>query len=229
MPPARAKQTLADIGREHLQLCAEIVGTTPGLMQATSAAARSLRAADIRQAATSMENTASLLSAVPDALFHGSPPGLTVSYVFHASIFVAALQAGADEPLAPMAGNSAALYLTHMMLTALKSGSYEFILGGAGDMLDKFGDVLGQAYYKVQASGFRLAATERMHGRTSSALEKLDIETQLEAHRMEIRKQLPIARRECEGDETRNQMLDTFEILLLSCAARAVAVPVPAM
>jgi hypothetical protein len=183
-------------------------------MQATSAAARSLRAADIRQAATSMDNTVSLLSADTDALFQGSPPGLTVSYIFHASIFVAALQAGADEPLVSTAGNSAALYLTHMMLTAIKSGSYEFILGGAGDMLDRFGDVLEQAYYKVQASGFRLAAAKKKLGSPSSALEKLDIDTQLEAHRMELRKLLPIARRECEGDETRNQMLNTFESLL---------------
>jgi hypothetical protein len=53
-----------------------------------------------------------------------------------------------------------------------------------------------------------------MHGDPSSALEKLDIETQLEVHRMEMRELLPLARRECEGDETRNQMLDAFESML---------------
>ena len=214
MTPARPKQTLADISRDHLRLCAEIVGTTPGLMRATSSAARSLRAADVRQAASSMENAVSLLGAVSETFFQGSSPGPAVSFVFHASIFVAALEAGVDEPLAPMAGGAAALDLTLMMLTALKSGSYEFILGSAGDMLDQFGDMLGQAYYKVLASGFRLAAAEKKLGSPSSALEKLDIDTQLEAYRMELRKLLPLARRECDGDEARNDMLNTFGSLL---------------
>jgi hypothetical protein len=220
MAPARAKRTLADISREHLRLCADIVDTTPGLMRATSVAARSLRAADLRQAASSEENAARLRGAVLDAFIQGSPPDPVVSYVFYASIFVAAVQAGIDEPLAPMAGASAALDLTQMLLMALQSGAYEFILGGAGDMLDKLGDMLGEAYYKVLANGFRLAATRKVLGNPSSALEKLDIETQLEAHRMEMRKQLPIARRECEGDETRNQMLDTFEGMLLSARSQ---------
>jgi hypothetical protein len=214
MALARAKlRTLEDISREHLRVCEDIVNTTPNLMRATSAAARSLRAADIRRAASSNENAARLRSAALTAFIQDSPPDPAVSYVFHASIFTAALQAGVNEPLAPMAGESAALDLMVMMFMSLESWSYKFTLQ-ASDMLDQLGDTLGQPYYRVIANGFRLAATKRMLGSPSSALEKLDFETLLEVNRMIMRKLLPLARRECEGDETRNQMLDTFEKML---------------
>jgi len=214
MARARAKRTPGQIGREHLRVCADIVDSAPDLMQATPAAASSLTVADIRRAGSSQENAASLLYPVVEAFLQGSPPGPDVSYVFHASIFVAALVAEVEEPLAPMAGESAAQDLTQMMMMALEAEAYEFILQGAGDMLERLGDMMGKAYYKIEASGFRLAATSRTLGDPSSALEKLDIETQLEAHRMEMRELLPLARQECEGDETRNQMLDTFESML---------------
>ena len=43
---------------------------------------------------------------------------------------------------------------------------------------------------------------------------ELDVETQLELHRMEMGKLLPHARRECESDENRSHMLDTVEGML---------------
>ena len=37
---------------------------------------------------------------------------------------------------------------------ALQSENYGFILQGAGDMPDRFGNMLGQAYYKVLVRAF---------------------------------------------------------------------------
>jgi hypothetical protein len=168
----------------------------------------------MRRACSTTENAARLLNAVLEAMLQGSLPGPAASYVFHASIFAAVLQAGVDGPLVSMAGESAATNLTEMMLMALQSENYDFILQGAGDMLDQFGNMLGQAYYKVLVRGFRLAAITKKHSDRSSAMENLEVETQLEAYRTEIRKLLPRARRECENEDGRSRMLDTFESML---------------
>ena len=214
MAPFCAVRPVEEIGREHLRLCVGLAASTPELQQATSTAARSLSTADMRRACSSKEDAANLIYATLETLLQGSPPGPAASYIFHASIFAAALYAEADEPLVPMAGESAADDLAEMMLMALQSENYGFILQGAGDMLDRFGDMLGQAYYKVLVRGFRLAAIKRGHRERSSAMENLDVETLLEAHRVEMRKLLALARQECASDQSRGKMLDLFEEML---------------
>jgi len=99
------------------------------------------------------------------------------------------------------------------MLMALESGQYDFIMGGGGDMLGLLGGILGQAYYKALATGFRLAALTKRHRKRSSALENLDAETLLEVHRMQMKELLPAARRENGGDPSGDQLLALFEQL----------------
>jgi len=214
MAALRNARPLDQIGREHLQLCQELVSRTGGLLEATATAARSLRIPDIRRACSSAEDSAHLLHPIVEAMVQGSPPGTEASFVFHASIFAAAQRANVDEPLLPMAGESAAQDLALMLLMALDSEDYEFILQGAGDMLEQFGDMLGQAYYGVEASGFRMAAITSMHRDRPTAMANLDVETRLELHRVAMRKLLPRARRECKANKTRSEMLDTFEDML---------------
>lgn len=214
MAAFRKARPLDQIGREHLQLCQDVVEQAGGLLEATATAARSLQISDIRRACSSTENSGHLLYPIVEAMVEGSSPGFAVSFVFHASIFAAALRADVDEPLLPMAGESAAQDLAMMLLMALESENYDFILQGAGDMLDQFGDMLGQAYYQVEASGFRIAAITSMHMDRPTAMANLDIETRLEAHRIAMRQLLPQARQECEADETRSGMLNTFEKML---------------
>ena len=210
----RKARPLDQIGREHLQLCQDLAERTGGLLEATATATRSLPLSDIRRACSSDENSGRLLYPIVEAMVQGSSPGFDVSFVFHASIFAAALRADVDKPLLPMAGESAAQDLAMMLLIALESEDYEFILQGAGDMLDQFGDMLGHAYYKVEASGFRIAAITHMHRDRPTAMANLDIETRLEVHRITMRQLLPKARQECETDETRSGMLNTFEEML---------------
>jgi hypothetical protein len=214
MATFRKARPLDQIGRQHLQLCQDAAERSGGLLEATATAARSLLISDIRRACSSAENSAHLLYPIVEAVVQGSSPGPAASFVFHASIFAAALRAGVAEPLLPMAGGSAAQDLAMMLLMALESEDYEFILQGAGDMLDQFGDMLGQAYYKVEASGYRIAAITDMHRDRPTAMANLDIETRLEVHRMAMRQFLPQARQECEADETRSTMLDTLEKML---------------
>ena len=210
----RNPRPLDQVGREHLQLCQDLVPRTGGFLEAMAAAERSLRISDIRRACSSAENSASLLYPIVEAMVQGSPPGTEASFVFHASIFAAALRADVDEPLLPMAGQSAAQDLAMMLLMALDAGDHEFILQGAGDMLEQFGDMLGQAYYGVEASGFRIAAITAMHRDRPTAMVNLDVETRLELHRIAMRQLLPQARKECEADEARSGMLDTLEKML---------------
>jgi hypothetical protein len=214
MTAFRKTRPLRQVGRDHLQACTEIVASTPELMKATATAVRSLPKSEIRRASASKEDAASLLYAIVEAFLSGSLPGEAVSYVFHASIFTAALEIGTEGPLLDMAGESAADNLSFMLLMALDCEQYEFIFGGAADVLDKLGRALDKAYYNAQAAGFTLAAKKKMHRTPSSAMENLDIETQLEPYRMQLRHLLPIARHECEGDETRNGLLDTLEAIL---------------
>jgi hypothetical protein len=195
MAASRKARPLDQIGREHLNLCLDLMPRAGGLLEATAEAARSLLLSDIRRACSSTENSAHLLYPIVEAVVQGSPPGPAASFVFHASIFAGALRADVDEPLLPMAGRSAAQDLALMLLMALESGNYEFILQGAGDMLDQLGDMLGQAYYKAEASGFRIAAIMDMHRDRSTAMANLDVETRLEMHRMAMRQVLPRAAR----------------------------------
>jgi hypothetical protein len=214
MAALRNARPLDQIGRKHLQLCQELVSRTGGLLEATAAAAKSLRIPDIRRACSSAEDSARLLHPIVEAMDQGSPPGSEESFVFHASIFAAALRADVDEPLLPMAGESAAQDLALMLMLALDSEDYEFVLQGAADMLERFGDMLGQAYYGVEASGFRMAAITRMHRDRPTAMANLDVETRLELHRVTMRRLLPRARRECKANKTRSEMLDAFEDML---------------
>ena len=112
----RNPRPLDQVGREHLQLCQDLVPRTGGFLEAMAAAERSLRISDIRRACSSAENSASLLYPIVEAMVQGSPPGTEASFVFHASIFAAALRADVDEPLLPMAGQSAAQDLAMMLL-----------------------------------------------------------------------------------------------------------------
>ena len=93
MAAFRSDRPLGQIGRDHLQLCADLVDGTGELMQATSAAVESLSDRDIRRACASAENSATLLNARLDAFLQGTLPGPAVSFVFHASIYTAALRA----------------------------------------------------------------------------------------------------------------------------------------
>src|SRR2546421_11883266 len=153
MAASRKDRPLSQVGREHLQACTQLVASTPELMQATAEAFRLLSPADIRRANSSTENASNLLYATVEDFLSGSPPGEALSYVFHASIFAAALHAGADGPLVMMAGESAASNLAFMLFMALEAEDYDFILAGAAaDTLDHFGDILGQAYYNAEAT-----------------------------------------------------------------------------
>ena len=214
MAAFRKTRPLRQVGRDHLAKCAELVASSPGLITATAMACRILSPADIRRASTSTDDAADLLYAIVEAFLSGSLPGEDVSYVFHASIFTAALDIEPDGHLIEMAGRSAADGLTMMLLMALEHENYEFMLGPASDILDNFGHALGQTYYNAQAAGFRLAAKKRMHRTRSSAMENLDVEPQLEAYRIQLRQLLPVARRDCESEDERKRMLGTLESLL---------------
>ena len=214
MAASRKDRRLRQIGREHLRSCVKLVARTPELKQATAEALQLLAPADIHRANSSAENAASLLYAIVEAVLSDSPVGEAESYVFHASIFTAAFLVDQDGPLVTMAGESAASNLAAMLIMALKAEKYDFILAGAADILDRFGDLLGQAYYNAEATGFRLASIESMHRTRKSAMANLDIETELEMYRVQLRRLLPIARRECATDDTRSRMLDIFENML---------------
>ncbi len=211
MPIFRAPRPIEQVGREHLQRCVILAEDVPDLWLAVRAATVPLAPADIRRAGSSEENIARLLHAIVEAVVGGSPPGSVASLIFHASIFTMALHEETGDPLVSMAGEAAADDLNAVMLMALESGQYEFIMGGGGDMLGLLGEVLGQTYYKALVIGFRLAALTRRHRKRSSALENLDAETLLEFHRMQMRELLPLARQETDGDEGRDHLLDLLE------------------
>jgi hypothetical protein len=212
-PFFRAPESMEQVGREHLQRCVILAAEVPDLWMAVRAASHALSPADIRRAGSSEGNAARLLNAIVEASVEGLPPGSVASLIFHASVFNMALHEGTGEPLVSTAGEDAALDLNAIMLAALESGQYDFILGGGGDMLGLLAEILGQTYYKALVTGFRLAALTKRHRRRSSALEDLDAETLLEAHRMQMRELLPTARQENDGDEGQEHLLDLFEQL----------------
>jgi hypothetical protein len=213
MPVFRAPRPIEQVGREHLQRCVILAEDVPDLQLAVRTASMALPPADIRRAGSSEESTALLLHAIVEAVVAGSPPGSVASLIFHASIFTVAMYEEAGEALVSMAGEAAADDLSAVMLMALESGQYDFIMGGGGDMLGLLGEILGQTYYKALVTGFRLGALTKRHRKRSSALENLDAETLLEVHRMHMRELLPVARRESGEDPSRDHLLDLFEQL----------------
>lgn len=211
MPTFRAPRPAEQVGRDHLRRCVTLADEVPNLQLAIRSASMALRPADIRQAGSSEESTARLLYAVVEAVAAGSSPGMVASLIFHASIFTVAMVDGqAGELLVSMAGEAAADDLNAVLLMALESGQYDFILGGGGDMLELLGGILEQAYYNALAVGFRLGALAKRHRNRSSALEDLNAETLLEVRRMQLRKLLPAARRAVGEDPIRNHLLDQF-------------------
>lgn len=213
MPVFRAPRPIEQVGREHLQRCVTLAEDVPDLQLAVKTASVALPPADIRRAGSSEETAVLLFHAIVESAVAGSPPGSVASLIFHASIFTVAMYEQAGEALVSMAGEAAADDLSAVMLMALESGQYDFIMGGGGDMLGLLGEILGQTYYKALATGFRLGALTKRHRKRSSALENLDAETLLEMHRMQMKELLPAARRENGGDPSRDHLLDLFERL----------------
>jgi hypothetical protein len=213
MPIFRAPRPVEKVGRDHLQRCATLAEDVSDLQLAIRSASMALKPADMQQAGSSEETVARLLYAVVEAAATGSPPDSVASLIFHASIFTVAMAGQAAEALVSMAGEATADDLNAVLLMALESGQYDFILGGGGHMLALLGEVLGQTYYNALATGFRLGALTKRHRDRSSALADLDAETLLEVQRTQLRGLLPAARREIGEDPDRNRLLDLFEQL----------------
>lgn len=206
--------SLLDIGREHFKACTALSVSSTTLNGPLKEASGRLSAECLRRASVGKREASELLYASVEAHVDGKTHGFYSDYIFNCSIFVASIEHGADELLTSMAGEAVASALEMMTLISLKSGDLAFITGAGGDMLDKIGDMLGVAFYKVFVRAFRVTAMLESRDSAVSKMDLLSSELDLESLRMEARELLPIARSQCRGDQQRTRMLEQFEAIL---------------
>lgn len=201
-----------EIGRAHLILCRKLAREARGLNAPIEEAAVALPTKRLR--GMTMLEIDELLNAVPLAAINGEPLDAYASYIFNCSIFVAAIQGDPMGILVQRAGRAAAHELERIMLMALQSGELGFIRLSGTEMLDQFGDMLGQAYFRVASRGFRVAADVSEEADSLSRMDRLAAELRTEESREEGLRLLPLARQQCAGEEHLSTMLDNFELML---------------
>jgi hypothetical protein len=101
-----------------------------------------------------------------------------------------------------------------MMMTSLKSGEYGFVLDPGGKMLDRMGDKLGVAFYKVEVRALQAMAIRYLQDESPSKIDLLSAELRLEKLRTEASQFMAVARGQCEGNEQRIKRLGQFERML---------------
>src|SRR5689334_15651371 len=121
----------------------------------------------------------------------GESVGFSARFVFHGSIFTAALGNVLTGPLTRLAGESAAMDLQAMLLSGLRAGEHGVAYCREAHFLDRIGEALDIAGYRVFVRFVRCAAAIAVARKAGSDVERLVTEAEAEAVRIEAAEFLP--------------------------------------
>jgi len=207
-------RNLRDLGRRHFARCEQLVSSEGiGLADAVRQAGRGISVNTLRRANADADSAADFLHAIVEA-GTSARANLRTDFLFNLSIFAAASAIELIGPLVDQTGEGAAMGMQFFMLTALKDERFEYIHGADGDLLDRIGQYLGQAYYRVFVRVLRVIAGQRIVEAAESKLAALAAHADVEATRMEARELLQLALEQCANDEEKTSTLNRFGIAL---------------
>lgn len=206
---------MTDLGRGHFAASRALAAVSDDLAEAVAVASRWLTRTTLRAADASESAAAALLNAEIEAMVEadreGESLGFAARFVFHGSIFTAALGNGLTGPLTRRAGELAAMDLQAALLSGLRTGEHRVAYCREAQVLDRIGEALDIAGYRVFVRFVRCAAAIAAARNAGSEVERLVMEAEAEAVRIDAAEFFPAARAQAVGDEEKTVLLAMME------------------
>jgi hypothetical protein len=209
---------LVDAGRVHFATCRLLAATADNLDEAVLEASRqlswaTLRAADVDEATASAFLQARIEAAV-EASQGEAGVGFSATVVFYSSVFNAAVRSGLGGALVVLAGHELATEIEMVLMLSLDAGELEVGHSREAAALDRVGEILDIAFYRVFVRGIRCAAAILAAREAESRIVRLVWEAEAEAIRLEAVDLVGAARQQTINDENKKALLATFAAML---------------